>query len=250
MQTQETTSCCDDFAVLYQDDYLVAIHKPSGVLVHRSMMDRHAQQFALQMTRDAVGRKVFPVHRLDKPTSGLMIFAFSSEIANSLQMRFQSGSVEKYYTALVRGWPKEKRWHIERALKYQVDRYSEKDVYENKIQAAETGFECLATTFIEQAVGRFDTARYALIKARPFSGRKHQIRRHLNFCNHPVIGDTNHGDRHHNRFFRERFGVQRLYLAATELRFLHPVGGQQLILTAPLQKNFEMVKASLDWRIR
>ena len=233
---------------MYQDEHLVAIHKPAGVLVHRTMMDRHETRFALQMTRDATGQKVYPVHRLDKPTSGLMIFAFSADLAAKLQSLMQSGQVEKTYSALVRGWPKERSWHVDRQLKYQVDRYSEKDVDDNKIQSAETGFECLATTLIEHPVGRFDTARYSLIKARPLTGRKHQIRRHLNYCSHPVIGDTNHGDRHHNHFFRDRFGFQRLYLAATTLRLPHPISGRMLILSTPLQANFQSVIDSLEWR--
>ena len=99
------TDFSDSFSILYQDDDIAAIHKPAGLLVHRSWMDCHDTQFAVQMTRDAIGQKVFPVHRLDKPTSGVLIFALSAKVARLLQEQFQNNSIEKEYLALVRGWP-------------------------------------------------------------------------------------------------------------------------------------------------
>ncbi|MCL4165940.1 UNVERIFIED_CONTAM: hypothetical protein GTU68_024896, partial [Idotea baltica] len=148
-------------------------------------MDSNETQFAVQMTRDAIGQKVFPVHRLDKPTSGVLLFALSSEVARLLQEQFQDYTfenkpIEKEYLALVRGWPKHQQWIIDNPLKYHVDKLSEPDKEEGKIQEAETHFESLQTATIHKPVGRYDSARYALVNAIPKTGRKHQIRRHLN----------------------------------------------------------------------
>ncbi len=238
----------NDFAIVYQDEDFVAIHKPSGVLVHRTMMDRHETRFALQMTRDATGRNVYPVHRLDKPTSGLMVFAFTSNVSRFLQEQFQQGTIEKRYTAIVRGWPKQNSWVVDRPLKYQVDKYSEKNVDENKIQSARTEFRCLAKTSIDQPLGEFPTVRYSLLQITPKTGRKHQIRRHLNACDHPIIGDTNHGDRHHNHFFRDYFGQRRLYLASIGITLIHPSTDQLVRLDTPVQDNFQQVIDQLDWQ--
>jgi tRNA pseudouridine65 synthase len=246
------TDFSDSFSILYQDDYIVAIHKPAGLLVHRSKMASNETQFAVQMTRDAIGQKVFPVHRLDKPTSGVLIFALSSEVARLLQMQFQNHDVEnkgieKEYLALVRGWPKHEHWITDNPLKYHVDKFSEPDTEEGKIQDAETHFERLQTATIQQPVGRYDSARYSLIKAMPKTGRKHQIRRHLNHCNYPIVGDVNHGDRHHNHFFTDYFKQTRLYLASTQLSLTHPISLEPLVIEAPLDASFQQVINQIDW---
>ena len=242
------TDFSDSFSILYQDDAIVAIHKPAGLLVHRSWMDSHETQFAVQMTRDAIGQKVFPVHRLDKPTSGVLIFALSSEVARLLQDQFQDESIKKEYLALVRGWPKHEQWISDNPLKYHVDKFSERDTEEGKIQEAETHFERLKTATINHPVGRYDSARYALVKAAPKTGRKHQIRRHLNHSSHPIVGDVNHGDRHHNHFYEEHFKQTRLYLAATQISLIHPISLEPLVIEAPLEASFQQVINQIDWR--
>ncbi|MCL4110498.1 UNVERIFIED_CONTAM: hypothetical protein GTU68_022380 [Idotea baltica] len=210
-------------------------------------MDSEETQFAVQMTRDAIGQKVFPVHRLDKPTSGVLIFALSSKVARLLQEQFQKKNIEKEYLALVRGWPKHQQWIIDKPLKYHVDKFSEPDTEEGKMQNAETHFECLQTATIRQAVGPYDSARYALVKATPKTGRKHQIRRHLNHCNHPIVGDVNHGDRHHNHFFQEHFKQTRLYLAATQISLTHPISLKPIVIEAPKETSFQRVIDQIDW---
>lgn len=259
------TDFSDSFSILYQDDDIVAIHKPAGLLVHRSWMASQESQFAVQMTRDAIGKKVFPVHRLDKPTSGVLIFALSSDMARLLQEQFQNQvnnddddnddekknldnkGIEKEYLALVRGWTKHEQWVCDKPLKYHVDKFSEPDTEEGKLQEAETHFESLQTATIHQSVGPYDSARYSLVKAMPKSGRKHQIRRHLNHCNYPILGDVNHGDRHHNHFFQNTFKQSRLYLAATKLSLIHPVSLERLIIDAPLEESFQRVVDQIDW---
>ena len=250
------TDFSESFSILYQDDDIVAIHKPAGLLVHRSWMASHESQFAVQMTRDVIGQKVFPVHRLDKPTSGVLIFALSSKVARLLQVQFQNNtlennSIEKEYLALVRGWPffekGHEKWSIDKALKYHVDKFSEPDTEEGKMQDAETHFERLQTATIQQAVGPYDSARYSLVKAMPKTGRKHQIRRHLNHCNHPIVGDVNHGDRHHNHFFKDNFKQTRLYLAATQISLTHPISLEPLVIEAPIEASFQRVIDLIDW---
>ena len=241
------TDFSDSFSILYQDDEIVAIHKPGGLLVHRSWMASHDTQFAVQMTRDAIGQKVFPVHRLDKATSGILIFALSSEVARLLQEQFQNNSIEKEYLALVRGWSKHVQWIVNKPLKYHVDKFSEPDTEEGKMQDAETHFELIQTATIQQPVGPYDSARYSLVKAKPKTGRKHQIRRHLNHCNYPIVGDVNHGDRHHNHFFIDYFKQTRLYLAATQISLTHPISQEPLVIEAPIEASFQRVINLIDW---
>lgn len=240
------TDCqLSEFKILYQDEQLVAIHKPAGLLVHRSPIDKHETQFAVQITRDAINQKVYPLHRLDKPTSGLLLFALDADSARHLGKQFEEHSLQKTYLAICRGRPPESGT-IEKPLKYKADRIAEKHKLDQEIlQTATTEFQRLATTEIDHQIGRFSTQRYSLVQLKPKTGRKHQIRRHLNHISHPIIGDVNYGDRHHNHFFNDLLGIHRLYLAATELQFIHPSTQKTITLTAPLENSFTDVKKRL-----
>lgn len=227
--------------ILYLDDWLVAVHKPSGLLVHRSLIDKHETQFALQRVRDQLGRRVYPVHRLDKPTSGVLVFALDVETARTLTAQFKRGAVHKTYLALVRGYT-EDRGLINHPLREELDAIADHAADPAKAaQPAVTGYRCLGRVELPYAVGRYRTARYSLLELAPRTGRKHQIRRHLKHIFHPIIGDTTHGDGRHNRFFREHFDNQRLLLAATEIALQHPRGGQPLSIAAPLAADFQRV---------
>ena len=227
-----------EFKVIYQDDSLVAIHKPAGLLVHRSPIDKHETQFAVQMTRDAIGQKVYPLHRLDKPTSGLLLFALDADAARHLSQQFETHSLQKTYLAICRGWPQQ-TGTVDKPLKYKADKLADKHKLDKDIlQSAQTEFTRLATTEVEYSIGRFSKQRYSLLQLNPRTGRKHQIRRHLNHISHPIIGDVNYGDRHHNHFFNDWLGHHRLYLAATQLQFIHPKTEQSITLQAPLETSF------------
>jgi len=115
-----------DCELLYRDDCLVAINKPSGLLVHRSPIDRHETRFALQMVRDQIGQHVYPVHRLDKPTSGVLVFALSSELARQISTQFAAGSVSKHYLAVVRGHCPP-QGSIDHPLQEKLDRIADRD---------------------------------------------------------------------------------------------------------------------------
>jgi tRNA pseudouridine65 synthase len=231
----------DELAVLYRDDDLVAVDKPAGLLVHRSGIDRFETRFALQLVRDQLGRHVYPVHRLDKPTSGTLLFALNPEAARRLTEAFARRRVRKTYLALVRGFT-DGQGLIEYPLKEELDKMTDADADRDKAaRTAVTEYRRLGAVELPFAVGRYRNSRYSLIEARPQTGRKHQIRRHLKHIFHPVIGDTTHGEGRHNRFFRSHFDCHRLLLAATELVFAHPFTGREIVVTAPLNGVFATV---------
>lgn len=230
--------------ILYQDEALVAVNKPHGLLVHRTRIDRHETRFALQAVRDQVGRYVYPVHRLDKATSGVLVFAFSSEVARTLSDALSEGRVEKTYLAVVRGWPPESLL-IDRPLTDLPDAYGRR--WQGTPQPASTRIQLLATVDLPVAVSKYPTSRYALVEASPLTGKQHQIRRHLKHAAHPIVGDGRHGEKRHNRFFASEYGISRLLLAAVELAFTHPVSGQRLCLSAPLDGPFTRLLDRLGW---
>lgn len=234
--------------IIYQDAWLVAVHKPAGLLVHRSMIDRHETRFAMQMVRDRIGRHVFPVHRLDKPTSGILLFALDRDTACSMGERFSARETEKEYLAIVRGYT-EQAQVIDYPLKEELDRKSDQQANADKdAQPAVTEYERLATVEIPYPIGRYSSARYSLIRIRPETGRKHQIRRHMKHIFHPIVGDTTHGDGKHNQLFRERFGCHRLLLAATSLSFNHPVTDKPLTINAQPEASFQSIIERMGWK--
>lgn len=234
------------FTIIHEDECLLAIHKPAGLLVHRSPIDRRETRFALQMARDRIGQRVHAVHRLDKATSSLLLFAKDAENAAKLAAQFRDGTVGKSYLALVRGWPAPSGL-IDRPLRRQQDqRSSLSDEAAEVEQPARTLFQTLATTTLDRPLGRFPQQRYGLVRVSPQTGRRHQLRRHLKHINHPIVGDVNHGDRHHNHLFNDWRGYHRLYLAAMTLELRHPRSGALLTLTAPLQSDFEATLRALS----
>ena len=223
--------------ILYHDEFLVAINKPSGLLVHRSLIDTRVHEFALQLTRDQIGQRVYPVHRLDRPTSGVLLFALSSGIARDVSEQFSGRAVAKEYLALVRGFADESG-HIDYALKEQLDKFSDAKADNNKeAQDAVTDYHCLEQQELPFAVGRYASARYSWVSLTPHTGRKHQLRRHMKHIFHPIVGDTTHGDGKQNTFVREQYNCQRLMLHATTLNLLHPVSGRELTLKADLPND-------------
>lgn len=243
----QTVCQLQNFSILYQDEFLVAIHKPAGLLVHRSPIDKHETQFAVQLTRDAIGQKVFPIHRLDKPTSGLLLFALDSKTAKLLGEQFSNHTIQKTYQAICRGWT-EPSGTIDHALLYKKDKIADKLKQDSDVpQEAVTRYKTLATTTVDHPIGKYPQQRYSLVELYPETGRKHQIRRHLNHIHHPIIGDVKYGDRHHNHFFNDWLGQHRLYLAATSLKFTHPYTGEMMLIEAPLEDSFIKAKRQLNF---
>ncbi|ASP39025.1 pseudouridylate synthase [Bacterioplanes sanyensis] len=231
--------------VIFQDDHLIAINKPSGLLVHRSEIDRHETRFALQLVRNHLGQRVYPVHRLDKPTSGILMFARSPEIASLVVEQWRQQQVHKRYLAIVRGYMPE--WiELDKALVPPVDKYAPNERIK-PAQEARTDFRCLATVELPIAIDKYPQSRYSLVEALPHTGRKHQIRRHLKHLSHPIIGDARYGKGRHSRYFRDHFDAGRLLLHAWQLSFTHPVSNEHITLLAPLDGVWQGLIQRFDW---
>ncbi len=219
--------------ILYQDDHLVAVHKPAGLLVHRSFIDPKETRFALQLVRDLLGRHVFPVHRLDRATSGVLLFALDPRTAARLGALFAAGRVEKTYLAVTRGWTPEQLVIDHPLAETDPRAVDPRAPGPPAPQPAVTRLERLAAWELPFPRGPHPTCRYSLVRLIPETGRRHQLRRHLKHVFHPIIGDTTHGDGWDNRLFRRELGCDRLLLAAVSLALPHPVTGLPLVVEAP-----------------
>jgi tRNA pseudouridine65 synthase len=215
----------------------VAINKPNGLLVHRTRIAEENKTFALQILRDQLGRRVYPLHRLDRPTSGVLLFGLSKESAQRLMPAFEERKVEKIYLAIVRGYVIEQET-IEYALK--EEKYKD-------LQSAITTYKRIATIELPIPVGQYQTARYSLVEAKPYTGRMHQIRKHFAHISHYIVGDKKHGDWRHNQMFSEQFHSPYLLLHACSLDFIHPYTGKPIQVEAPLPEHFKNIIAKFGW---
>jgi len=225
--------------LLYRDPYLVAVDKPHGLLVHRSSMAAEVHDaYAVQLLRDQIGQKVYPVHRLDRPTSGVLLFALDPSTARQLGDAFTRHELHKRYLAVVRGYTDD-----EGVIDYPL-------VGENGGEArpAVSRYRTLGRVELPIPVGRYPCARYSLVAVEPLTGRWRQIRRHFHHIFHPLVGDTSHGEGRHNRLFRDHFDSQRLLLFATDLKLRHPVSGEPLHLHAPLDVSTQALFARFGWQ--
>ena len=222
--------------ILYLDDYLAAVSKPPGLLVHRTGLDAGETRFALQMLRDQLGRPVWPAHRLDKGTSGVLLFALNLETARALGQAFESGDgLQKTYRAVVRGWPADEGL-IDHPLKRMPD-----DMRTDRleVQPAQSRFATLRRFELPLPQQGFARTRCAEVALQPLTGRRHQLRRHMQHIAHPIVGDATHGKGPLNRAVAGLIGLQRLWLHAQSLVLPHPVSGQMLHLTAHLPSQWQ-----------
>lgn len=226
------------FEVLYQDNDLIVINKPEGWLVHRSWLDKHETVVVMQTLRDQIGQHVYPIHRLDRPTSGVLIFALSSEIARLLSEQFASNKIEKTYHAIVRGYV-DGEAIIDYPLVEELDKIADKFANKDKpAQDAITFYKGLSKIELPIEVGKYKTARYSFVELKPQTGRKHQLRRHLKHIFHPIIGDRKHGDLHQNRAFSHYFAVKRLMLHASSVKIIHPITLKPITIHAKLSDDW------------
>lgn len=239
----------EQLPLLYRDDHLVVVNKPSGLLVHRSEIDRHETRFALQLVRDQLGQYVYPVHRLDKPTSGALILALSSSTARALSTAFHDGVVRKTYHAVTRGFCPAQGF-IDHPLKEELDKFSDRKAQADKpAQQAQTRYRTLAQVELPVAIETYSSSRYSLVECQPLTGRKHQIRRHMKHINHPIIGDAKHGRGRHNRYFKEHLDAGRLLLHASAIEFSHPISGIPLQIRADFDACFENLLQCFGWHV-
>ncbi|GAB4491900.1 MAG: tRNA pseudouridine(65) synthase TruC [Saprospiraceae bacterium] len=217
------------FPILLSDEHFVAINKPPGILMHRTRISEDTV-FVVQLLRDQLGQRVYPVHRLDRATSGVLIFGKNPESAGLLGEQVMDKSVEKKYLVVVRGWTPENG-----TIDYALD---DPDSGKGRLPAV-THFSRIGTSEIDAPIGlRYKTARFSLVEARLETGRRHQIRKHFAHLNYPVIGDKRHGDVKQNTYFREVFSMTRMLLHASEMTFRHPYSGAETYIQAPVDEEF------------
>jgi tRNA pseudouridine65 synthase len=223
--------------ILYQDEHIIVIHKPAGLLMHRSPISRDTV-FVLQTLRNQIGQRVYPIHRLDRATSGVVVFGLSPAMAQIVTQQFEDHLVEKEYRALVRGWVD---------ASGRIDHPVSDEDGNKKSQEAITDYRCLQKIELPYAVDRYSSARYSLVSISPQTGRRQQIRKHFKHISHHLIGDTTHGNGKHNQFFREQYGIHRLMLSSHRLCLDHPVSGQRLCFQAEAEPEWDTVFEAFNW---
>ncbi|PUV23053.1 MULTISPECIES: pseudouridine synthase [Sphingobacterium] len=221
--------------ILYEDESIVAINKPHGLLVHRSSIARDTSEFALQLLRDQLGKTVYPAHRLDRKTGGVLLFSLNKETDQYLQKSFQEHQIDKKYLAVLRGFAPE-----EGVIDYPLKKEN------GTLQDAQTSFRLLAKSELDIPFGKFPTSRYSLVEANPLTGRMHQLRRHFAHIFYPIIGDRPHGCNKQNKFWKENYQMDTMLLHASEVTFKHPLSGETIHVTAPVQSDFQKVLGILN----
>lgn len=222
------SSLTDLLPILYQSGELVAINKPHGLLVHRSPMANDATEFAVQRLRDQLGQRVWPVHRLDRKTGGVLLFTLSEAMNSTMQQQFMDGRVYKTYLAIVRGHTPDTQT-IDYALRH---------LDTGALQEAITHLKTIQRTEIPLPFGKHTTSRYSLVELTPTTGRMHQLRKHMAHILHPIIGDRPHGCNKQNKLFLEQFSMNTMLLHAQQLAFRHPVTLEEIVINAPVQSEF------------
>ncbi len=222
--------------IIYRDEYLIAINKPHGLLVHRSPIAADVEEFALQMLRDQIGIKVNPVHRIDRKTGGILLFAFTKDVEIAMQQQFMDNKVGKKYLSIVRGHTLDSG-EIDYPLR--KENGTEQDAF--------TAYKTLSRAELDVPFGKHLTSRYSLVEVTPQTGRMHQIRKHLSHIFHPIIGDRTHGCNKQNKLFKERWDMNTMLLHASHLNFSHPVTHQRINIEAPLHGEFKRVMKIMNW---
>lgn len=225
--------------ILHEDEHLLVVNKPAGLLVHKTRQAFGEEENALIRLRDQLGSWVSPVHRLDRATSGCLLFAKNEVILPQVKQLFMDRKVKKVYLCIARGIPLEKSGVIDHPLK------SERS---GKLQEAQSKFQVIREAEMPfNSTGRYPTSRYSLLEVEPHTGRTHQIRRHLAHIRHYILGDKKHGDNKQNTYFETHYQLQNLLLHAWKLDFVHPISQQLLQITCPPPLHFQKISEILGW---
>jgi tRNA pseudouridine65 synthase len=202
-----------EIPILYQDENFIAVNKPSGYVVHPSAwVGRDELPSVMQLLRNAIGQKVYPAHRLDRQTSGVLWFSTNPDADKAIKSLFENRAVSKCYHGIVRGFTEDS---------FTIDKPLKKELIGNE-QKAITHFKCLAKVELPIAIGRYPSSRFSFLQIDAETGRMHQIRRHLSHYRHPLLGDKKYGDNKYNAFIRDQFGVDHLVLHCYSTKFAHP----------------------------
>lgn len=217
--------------ILFQDEHLVAINKPHGLLVHASGIARDAEEFALQLLRDQIGLRVYPCHRLDRKTSGVLLFALDKESHRHISDQFMNNEVHKHYRAIVRGHTAD-----EGSIDYPLtdDKGKQKE--------ALTHFQIIARAEVPVPFGKHNSSRYSHVAIQPVTGRMHQIRRHFAHIFHPIIGDRPHGCNKQNKLFKEQWNMTTMLLHCASMELIHPQTGTLIRIEANEQAEFSRIR--------
>jgi len=222
-----------ELQIIFEDDNLVAINKPHGLLVHRTKLANDAKEFAMQILRDQLGYRVTPCHRLDRKTSGVLLFSKDKKTNIFINKLFYDNSMKKSYLAVVRGFTDD-NGIVDYALKAE----------NGNMQESITSYNCIDRTELPLPYSGQTTSRYSLLKLMPKTGRMHQLRKHMAHINHPIIGDRPHGCNKQNKLFKEKWEMTSMLLHAYSLEFEHPITNENIIIKAELSEEF---KRSLDF---
>lgn len=227
--------------VVFEDEYCLVVSKPNNMVVHHAYHSRNVieEQSLLQVLFEQFGQKLYPIHRLDRKTSGIILLAKETKFVSKFQKLFTDNEIDKTYLGVVRGYAPEHRI-IDSPVKG-------RDA--NVHKEAETHFYTLDKITLEIPVKPYDTSRYSLVKLQPKTGRLHQLRIHCNKISHPLIGDPKYGDKNHNVMFQENFGWHNLFLHAYSLEFVHPFKDKKLQLQTTLPKDWIDLFSKFDWKV-
>lgn len=210
--------------ILFEDDWCLVVYKPNNLIVHHSYYARNIEETSLtDLVREKGWPEACPVHRLDRKTSGLILFAKKAEWVADFQVLFGNGAIEKKYLALLRG-------HLE--MEGEIDSPVKND--RGNYKEAKTLFCCLEHFERDYVIPPYEKQRYSLVEMIPVTGRMHQLRIHANKIAHPIINDPKYGNRHHNHYFQNELGIHELFLHAHSLRFKHPFTSEWIELQEPL----------------
>ncbi|MCB9359758.1 MAG: pseudouridine synthase [Flavobacteriales bacterium] len=226
--------------ILYEDEFIVVVNKPNDVLMYPSYYARNIKDATLvELLNKQLQVKTSPLHRLDRKTSGVVIFGKSAEVAKVFEKLFAQHQIEKTYLAIVRGFC-ENEGVIGTPIKN-----NDTGVYKDAL----TTYKTITTYEWEMPVTPYDKSRYSLIELAPKTGRMHQLRKHLNKINHPIIGDHKYGDRNYNKTFTHEFGFDKLLLHAKQLNFTHPLTNKEMEINASIPDNWNAVLKTFNWKV-
>lgn len=226
--------------ILFEDSYIIIVNKPNNVLIHNSYYARNIKDATLlELLQIQLNEIFYPIHRLDRKTSGVLVLAKQKSYVAVFQELFNSDTIQKIYLGIVRGFI-DKPILIDSPVKN-----ADTKVYKD----AETLCEPLATHLLNIPVHPYENSRYSLVKLKPSTGRMHQLRIHMNKISHPIIGDYKYGDRFHNRLFESELACSNLFLHALSIEFTHPFTLKMIEIQAILPNDWKVIFDKFNWNI-
>ena len=226
--------------IIYQDNYCLLVTKPNNVLVHHAHHSRNKidEVSLIQLIENQFGKRYYPIHRLDRKTSGIILLASKREYVASFQALFTNNEIQKIYYGVVRGFSQE-HLIIDSPVKGR-DALVYKD--------AETQLKLLDKIILEIPVKPYKSSRYSLVELKPKTGRMHQLRIHMNKVSTPLINDAKYGDKNHDLMYAEQFGWRNLFLHAGSLEFIHPFTNQKLTLRSSFSEDWIQLFQKFSWK--